>query len=104
MEVQERQPQQADGSFRLTEHSMRVGGAHSPARVGLDIWAVALLARHSNSAIFGYVRDAPLANSISFAKRANEKSSEKQTTQKVLLSGGSQRTCAARFHKLFLLG
>ena len=61
-----------DGTQKFTGHALRVGGAQSLARAGLDTWCIALLARHTSSAIFGYVRDAPLGGSDQFAQRATQ--------------------------------
>ena len=58
------------GELRFTGHALRVAGAQSLSRGGLDPWAVALLARHSSSAVFGYIRDAPLHGTSLFAGQA----------------------------------
>ena len=49
---------------------MWVGGIQSLARAGFDPWLIALLSRHSSNAVFGYIRDAPLASSPSLSARA----------------------------------
>ena len=53
--------ERADGQARFSGHAMRVGGIRSLARAGFDPWLIALLSRHSSNAVFGYIRDAPLA-------------------------------------------
>ena len=49
---------------------MRIAGAQSLARAGFDAWTIALLARHGSNSVFGYIREAPLANATRFAQQA----------------------------------
>ena len=49
-----------DGSSKLTGHSLRVTGAQSLARAGLEVWASQLLGRWGSQSVLGYVREVPL--------------------------------------------
>ena len=60
----------ADRSARVSGHSLRVTGAQGLARAGVDTWAIQLMGRWGSSAVLGYVRDAPLELSTTWAARA----------------------------------
>ena len=60
----------ADGVALYGGHSMRVGGAQGLSRAGIEAIAIALLARWGSSAVFGYIRDAPLERSNLVAGQA----------------------------------
>ena len=60
----------ADGSERVSGHSLRVTGAQGLARAGVDTWAIQLLGRWGSSAVLGYIREVPLEVSTSWAARA----------------------------------
>ena len=81
-----------DGQQRYTGHALRVAGAQSLAKAGLDTWCIALLARHSSSAIFGYIRDAPLGVSDTFASRAVCSQSHQTSFSQLKKSVSSLRT------------
>ena len=61
----------ADGLHLWGGHSLRVSGAQSLARAGLDTWLIQLLGRWGSDAVLGYIRAAPLAVSTSWALRAS---------------------------------
>ncbi|CAK0883768.1 unnamed protein product, partial [Prorocentrum cordatum] len=61
----------ADGLYLWGGHSLRVSGAQSLARAGLDIWLIQLLGRWGSDAVLGYIRAAPLAVSTTWALRAS---------------------------------
>ena len=53
------QPQaNADGSLRLSGHSLRATGAQHLAKLGMDLLSIQLLGRWGSTALFGYIRDA----------------------------------------------
>ena len=53
------QPQSnADGTLRLTGHSMRATGAQHLARLGTDLLGIQLLGRWGSATVLDYVRDA----------------------------------------------
>jgi len=60
----------ADGSARITGHSLRMTGAQGLARAGVDTWAIQLLGRWGSNAVLGYIQNVPLSNSSSWAARA----------------------------------
>ena len=60
----------ADGSGRVSGHSLRATGAQGLARAGLDVWAIQLLGRWGSSAVLEYVREVPLELSAPWAARA----------------------------------
>ena len=60
----------ADGSTRVTGHSLRVTGAQGLARLGVDTWAVQLLGRWGSSTVLEYVQAVPLERSSEWARRA----------------------------------
>jgi hypothetical protein len=60
----------ADGSSRISGHSLRVTGAQGLARAGVDTWAIQLLGRWGSSAVLGYIMDVPLTNSALWSRRA----------------------------------
>ena len=59
-----------DGSERVSGHSLRATGAQGLAKAGLELWAIQLLGRWGSDAIKSYVRDAHLARSEEWARRA----------------------------------
>ena len=63
--------QSAEGLPLWGGHSLRVGGAQSLARLGLDTWAIQLLGRWGSDAVLGYIRAAPLAGSDDWAAQAS---------------------------------
>ena len=60
----------ADGSYRVSGHSLRATGAQGLAKLGLDVWAIQLLGRWGSAAVLGYVREACLESSAEWATRA----------------------------------
>ena len=60
----------ADGSEKLTGHSLRVTGAQGLARAGLEVWAIQLLGRWGSQTVLDYVREVPLEHSRLWAARA----------------------------------
>ena len=58
-----------DGSARVTGHSLRVSGAQGLAKAGIDTWAIQLLGRWGSAAVLGYIQDAHLELSASWATR-----------------------------------
>ena len=60
----------ADGSARVTGHSLRVTGAQGLARLGVDTWAVQLLGRWGSPTVLEYVQAVPLERSSEWARRA----------------------------------
>ena len=60
----------ADGSSRVSGHSLRVTGAQGLARAGVDTWAIQLLGRWGSAAVLGYIQEVPLTNSSTWAHRA----------------------------------
>ena len=59
----------ADGSARVSGHSLRMTGAQGFARWGLDSWAIQLLGRWGSSAVLEYIQEVPLELSTAWAKR-----------------------------------
>ena len=51
-------------------HSMRIGGAQGLSRAGIETFVIALLARWGSSAVYGYIREAPLALAYKVAGQA----------------------------------
>ena len=60
----------ADGSAKVTGHSLRVTGAQGLTKLGVDSWAVQLLGRWGSSTVLEYIKDVPLELSSTWAKRA----------------------------------
>merc|ERR1712194_741824 len=60
----------ADGSGRVSGHSLRATGAQGLARAGLDVWAIQLLGRWGSTSVLYYIREVPLELSASWASRA----------------------------------
>ena len=60
-----------EGMTLWTGHSLRVGGAQSLTAAGLDTRTIQLVGRWLSEAVLGYVRDAPLAMSRTWATRAS---------------------------------
>ena len=54
-------------SARVSGHSLRVTGAQGLSMAGVDTWAIQLLGRWGSSSVLGYIREAPLARSSSWA-------------------------------------
>ena len=61
-----------DGRPRYGGHACRIGGAQALGRAGFDPYQIALLARWGSAAVFGYIRDSPLAQTSTIARRAVE--------------------------------
>ena len=59
----------ADGSERVSGHSLRPTGAQGLTRLGVDIWAVQLLGRWGSSTVQTYVRDASVSAAAAVARR-----------------------------------
>ena len=59
-----------DGRERFGGHSLRVGGAQSLSRAGIESRDIALLARWGSSTVLEYIQDAPLGRSHLVAGRA----------------------------------
>ena len=60
----------ADGSERISGHTLRVTGAQGLARLGLELWAIQLFGRWGSEAVKLYVRLAPLERAAFMASRA----------------------------------
>ena len=60
----------ADGSARITGHTMRITGAQGLARAGLDPWAVQLLGRWGSATVLQYIQEVPLERSSAWARQA----------------------------------
>ena len=60
----------ADGSARVSGHSLRRTGAQGFARLGIDTWAIQLLGRWGSAAVLEYIQDVPLERSAAWARRA----------------------------------
>ena len=65
----------ADGSTRVSGHSLRVTGAQGLARLGVDTWAVQLLGRWGSATVLEHIKEVPLEISASFARRAATRAS-----------------------------
>ena len=50
----------ADGSTRMSGHSLRVGGAQGLARAGFPVWSIQLLGRWGTDTVKQYIGDAAL--------------------------------------------
>ena len=50
----------ADGSSRISGHTLRVSGARGLARLGFPLWSVQLLGRWGSDAVKGYIGEAAL--------------------------------------------
>ena len=61
-----------DGTERVSGHSLRATGAQGLAAMGVEVWAIQLLGRWGSQAVLGYVREAALATSAEWARRAAE--------------------------------
>ena len=77
----------ADGSARVSGHSLRVSGAQGLARAGVDTWAIQLLGRWGSATVLEYVQAVPLELSSSWARAAAIRQSldEKLTQQNLHL-------------------
>ena len=64
----------ADGSERVSGHSLRVTGAQGLARAGVDTWAIQLLGRWGSATVLEYVQAVPLERSASWARAAATRS------------------------------
>ena len=78
----------ADGSARISGHSLRVTGAQGLAHLGLDLWAIQLLGRWGSSKVQLYVRDAHLQSAAAWASRASRRTSLEEVLAKI---GGPRR-------------
>ena len=79
-----------DGTERVSGHSLRASGAQGLARAGLDLWCIQLLGRWGSDAIKTYVREAHLAQSSEWARRALQN----QTLEEVAASMAPQVAAA----------
>ena len=75
----------ADGSSRVSGHSLRVSGAQGLARAGVDTWAIQLLGRWGSATVLEYVQAVPLELSAAWARSATMRQSleEKLARQNV---------------------
>ena len=64
----------ADGSARVTGHSLRVTGAQGLSKIGVDTWAIQLLGRWGSATVLDYIKDVPLELASTWAKRAAKQS------------------------------
>lgn len=82
--------QTSDGSERLSGHSLRATGAQGPclARLGLDLWAIQLLGRWGSDRVKGYIREAQLASSASWAARAARRQNLEDVARRILKKFG----------------
>ena len=71
----------ADGSERVSGHSLRVTGAQGLVKAGLEVWAVQLLGRWGSDTVLSYVRSVPLQRSSEWARRAMENTLEQKLVQ-----------------------
>ena len=60
----------ADGSARVSGHSLRRTGAQGLARLGVDTWAIQLLGRWGSNAVLEYIQEVPLERSAAWARSA----------------------------------
>jgi hypothetical protein len=79
----------ADGSGRVSGHSLRATGAQGLARAGLDVWAIQLLGRWGSSSVLSYIREVPLELSASWASRA----AQHQSLDDLLRARASEPQC-----------
>ena len=63
----------ADGSERISGHSLRATGAQGLSRLGLDLWAIQLLGRWGSDAVKGYVREAHIHRAAEWAASASRR-------------------------------
>ena len=73
----------ADGSSRVSGHSLRVTGAQGLARAGVDTWAIQLLGRWGSNTVLEYVQAVPLELSAAWARSA----AQRQTLEERVLQG-----------------
>ena len=59
----------ADGSARVSGHSLRMTGAQGFARWGIDTWAIQLLGRWGSNAVLDYIQEVPLELSAAWARQ-----------------------------------
>jgi len=59
-----------DGTERISGHTLRATGAQGLAKAGLELWAIQLLGRWGSDSVRLYVREAHLARSEEWARRA----------------------------------
>ncbi len=60
----------ANGSERISGHSLRVTGAQGLTRLGIDLWAVQLIGRWGSDTVRAYVREVQLERASHWASRA----------------------------------
>jgi len=60
----------AEGTLRVTGHSLRPTGAQGLARLGLDAWTIQRLGRWGGPTVLNYVRDALVGPEAAVARRA----------------------------------
>ena len=88
----------ADGSERVSGHSLRVTGAQGLSRAGVECWAIQLLGRWGSDAVLGYVRAVPLERSTLWARSiAMEDTLEhvvKEALRKGMIAAGLGRSAA----------
>ena len=63
----------ADGSERISGHSLRATGAQGLSALGLDLWAIQLLGRWGSDAVKGYVREAHIQKAADWASSASRR-------------------------------
>ena len=83
----------ADGSERVSGHSLRVTGAQGLTAAGLDTWAVQLLGRWGSDTVLSYIRSVPLQKSTEWAKVLVRKSLDEKLKEEApveTISGGSE--------------
>ena len=79
----------ADGSARVSGHTLRVTGAQGLARAGLDVWAIQLLGRWGSATVLEYIQEVPLERAAEWATRASLKWSMDLAAEKVRSSSSS---------------
>ena len=93
--------QTADGSERVSGHSLRVTGAQGLSRAGLDVWAIQLLGRWGSDAVLTYVRSVPLQKSAEWAKKVmantlEHKLKEKGVEEHVAVASAHTSSCVGK--------
>ena len=61
----------ADGSERITGHSLRVTGARGLATLGVDTYAIQLLGRWGSGVVLRYVKAAAVSSAAAAARAAS---------------------------------
>lgn len=89
----------ADGSERISGHSLRVTGAQGLARLGLDLWAIQLLGRWGSDRVKGYVREVQLEHSAEWAASAARKKDLEQVVRDILQKVQGQAHSQEELHR-----